>query len=258
MPSHDRLKFCQSIRAIERGSGRQTTKRGEAMATAQAFVFDAYGTLFDVHSVVNALRAVTPEAEAVSQQWRQKQLEYSWLRALMGRYVDFWTVTDEALRFALRRSGLYLHPDQRAALLNTYLCLSPYPEIPAMLDQLSPRPCAILSNGSPSMLTAVVASSGLNGRFTHLLSADQVKVYKPDPRVYALAPQALDMSKDTIAFVSANAFDAMGAKAYGFQVVWVNRAQALMDELNFAPDLVLTRLDELPAAFQTDEVGRHA
>ena len=227
------------------------------MATAQAFVFDAYGTLFDVHSVVNALQAVTPEAEAVSQQWRQKQLEYSWLRALMGRYMDFWTVTDEALRFALRRAGLHLHPDQRAALLNTYLRLSPYPEVPPMLEQLSPRPCAILSNGSPSMLTAVVASSGLNGRFTHLLSADHVKVYKPDPRVYALAPQALDLSKDAIVFVSSNAFDAMGAKAYGFQVVWVNRAHAPMDELNLAPDLVLTRLDELPAAFQTNEAGRH-
>ena len=171
-------------------------------------------------------------------------------------YVDFWTVTDEALRFALRRYGQHLHPDQRAALLNTYLRLSPYPEIPAVLEQLSPRPCAILSNGSPSMLTAVVATSGLNGRFTHLLSADQVKVYKPDPRVYALAPQALDMSKEAIVFVSSNAFDVMGAKAYGFQVVWVNRAQALMDELNFAPDLVLTRLDELPAAFPTHEAGR--
>jgi 2-haloacid dehalogenase len=227
------------------------------MATAQAFVFDAYGTLFDVHSVVNALRAVTPEAEAVSQQWRQKQLEYSWLRALMGRYVDFWMVTDEALRFALRRYGLHLHPDQRAAVLNAYLRLSPYPEVSAVLEQLSPRPCAILSNGSPSMLTAVVASSGLNGRFAHLLSADQVKVYKPDPRVYALAPQALAMSKDAIVFVSSNAFDAMGAKAYGFQVVWVNRAHAPMDELNFAPDLVLMRLDELPAAFQTNEAGRH-
>jgi 2-haloacid dehalogenase len=227
------------------------------MATAQAFVFDAYATLFDVHAVVNALRAVTPEAEAVSQQWRQKQLEYSWWRSLMGRYVDFWTVTEEALRFALRRYGLHLPPDQRAALLNTYLRLPPYPEIPAMLDQLSPRPCAILSNGSPSMLTAVVAASGLHGRFSHLLSADHVQVYKPDPRVYALAPQALDLPKEAIVFVSSNAFDVVGAKAYGFQVVWVNRGQALMDELNVAPDLVLTRLDELPAAFPTHEAGRH-
>ena len=100
------------------------------MATAQAFVFDAYGTLFDVHSVVNALRAVTPEAEAVSQQWRQKQLEYSWWRALMGRTVHFWTVMDEALRFALRRYGLHLHPDQRAALLNTISACHPIQKSP--------------------------------------------------------------------------------------------------------------------------------
>jgi 2-haloacid dehalogenase len=219
------------------------------MATAQAFVFDAYGTLFDVHSVVAALREVTSDAEAVSRQWRAKQLEYTWLRSLMGRYVDFWAVTDEALRFALKRFGIEVTPAQHTALLEAYLHLSAYPEIPATLAALVPRPCAILSNGAPRMLDAAVAWSGLAGKFTHILSADLVKVYKPHLRVYELAPKALGLPRETIVFVSSNSFDVMGAKAYGFQVAWVNRAQAQADELGLAADIVLSRLDELPHAF---------
>jgi len=219
------------------------------MVTVQAFVFDAYGTLFDVHSVVTALQAVTPEAEALSRLWRAKQLEYTWLRSLMGRYVDFWTVTAEALRFALTHYGLQLAPAQHAMLLNAYLELAAYPEIPAMLAGLAPRPCVILSNGSPRMLAAAVTSSGLTGRFTHLLSADRVKCYKPDPRVYALAPEALGLPKEAIVFVSSNYFDVMGAKAYGLQVAWVKRTQAPADTLGLTPDVVMTRLDALPQAF---------
>jgi len=219
------------------------------MARAQAFVFDAYGTLFDVHSVVVALKDVTAEAEAVSLQWRAKQLEYSWLRSLMGRYVDFWTVTDEALQFALKRFGIVVTPDQHAAILDAYLHLTAYPEIPQTLAALAPRPCLILSNGAPSMLQAAVASSGLLGCFTHLLSADLVGVYKPDPQVYELVPMALGLPKEGIIFVSSNAFDVMGAKAYGFQVAWVNRTQAQGDALGIVPDVVLSHLDELPRAF---------
>src|SRR6266511_808430 len=187
------------------------------MVSARAFVFDAYGTLFDVHSVVAALQEVTAEAEAVSLLWRTKQLEYTWLRSLMGRYVDFWAVTDEALRFALKRHGVQLSPDQHAVILNAYLQLSAYPEVPATLEALAPWPCAILSNGSPRMLDAAVVASGLTGTFAEILSADLVKVYKPDPRVYALAPKALGLSTEAIVFVSSNSFDVMGAKAYGFQ-----------------------------------------
>jgi 2-haloacid dehalogenase len=170
----------------------------------------------------------------------------------MGRYVDFWAVTDEALRFALKCSGIKVTPAQYAALLDAYLHLSAYPEIPAMLTALAPRPCAILSNGSPRMLEAAVASSGLAGKFPHILSADLVKVYKPDPRVYALAPMALGLPREAIVFVSSNAFDVMGAKAYGFQVVWINRAQAQADELDLAADMVLSGLDELPNAFPAE------
>jgi 2-haloacid dehalogenase len=219
------------------------------MAGAQAFVFDAYGTLFDVHSVVAALQEVTVEAEAVSLQWRAKQLEYTWLRSLMRHYADFWVVTDEALRFALKRFGIRVTPGQHAALLEAYLHLSAYPEIPATLAALAPRPCMILSNGSPRMLEAAVRSSGLEGQFTHIVSADLVKVYKPDPRVYALAPNALGRPKEEIVFISSNAFDVMGAKAYGFQVAWVNRTNTPSDELGLEADLVLSRLHELPQAF---------
>jgi 2-haloacid dehalogenase len=167
----------------------------------------------------------------------------------MGRYVDFWAVTDEALRFALKPHGVRLISEQYTAILNAYLSLPAYPEIPATLTAFAPRPSAILSNGSPHMLQAAVASSGLTGKFAHILSADLVKVYKPDPRVYALAPKALGLSKDAIVFVSSNASDVMGAKADGFLVAWINRAQAQADELGIAADTVLSRLDELPLAF---------
>jgi 2-haloacid dehalogenase len=219
------------------------------MAGAQAFVFDAYGTLFDVHSVTAALQEVTAEAEAVSLQWRAKQLEYTWLRSLMRHYADFWAVTDEALRFALKRFGIRVTPGQHAALLEAYLHLSAYPEIPATLAALAPRPCMILSNGSPRMLEAAVRSSGLEGQFTHIVSADLVKVYKPDPRVYALAPNALGLPKEEIVFVSSNAFDVIGAKAYGFQVAWINRTNTPPDELGFEADIVLSHLHELPHTF---------
>jgi 2-haloacid dehalogenase len=222
------------------------------MARAQAFVFDAYGTLFDVHSIVTALKEVTADAEAVSLLWRAKQLEYTWLRSLMGRYVEFWLVTDEALRFALKRFGIQVTTNQHATLLDAYLHLSAYPEIPATLATLAPRPCMILSNGSPRMLEAAVTSSGFAGAFTRILSADLVKAYKPDPRVYELAPKALGLPRETTVFVSSNSFDVMGAKAYGFQVAWINRTNAQADELGIVPDIVLSRLDELSHAFPAE------
>ena len=181
--------------------------------------------------------------------WRMKQLEYTWLRSLMGRYVDFWQVTDAALRFAVKRYGLSLTPDQHATILNAYLTLAAYAEIPAMLGQLGARPCAILSNGTPGMLEQVVAANGLQGKFRHILSVDRLRVYKPDPRVYALAPDTLGCAKEAIVFVSSNSFDVVGAKAFGFQTVWINRAGTQADELGIAPDMVLSRLDTLPEAF---------
>lgn len=218
------------------------------MPDIRAFVFDAYGTLFDVHSVVAACREVTPDPEALSREWRAKQLEYTWLRALMGRYQDFWEVTGAALRFALKRLKITASEEQIGRLMEAYLSLQAFPEVPATLNALHTRfPLAILSNGSPRMLQAAVQSSGLQPYLQHVLSADTLKTYKPNPLVYDLGPKALGLAKETIAFVSSNSFDVIGAKAFGFQVIWCNRAQAPLDELGFLPDATVARLDEIPA-----------
>src|SRR5919108_5868701 len=153
----------------------------------RGYVFDAYGTLFDVHSVVEAGRALTDDPGALSVLWRQKQLEYTWLRSLMGRYEDFWSVTEAALRYSVKRLGLRADGAALARLMDAYLTLACFPEVPEALARLAGRPRAILSNGSPRMLAAAVASSGLGGHLEHVLSVDVVKTYKPAPAVYALA-----------------------------------------------------------------------
>lgn len=218
------------------------------MPSVRAFLFDAYGTLFDVHSVLAECRRVTADAEALSQLWRVKQLEYTWLRALMGRYEDFWSVTDAALRFAIRRLNLRVDAAQHTRLLEAYLRLDTYPEVPEMIQALRGYPLAILSNGSPRMLKAVVEHAGLTPHLAHVLSADLVRTYKPSPAVYALGPKHLGLPKEQIAFVSSNSFDVIGAKAFGFTVCWVNRAGAPLDDLGPPPDATVSRLDEMPRA----------
>lgn len=218
------------------------------MPSVRAFLFDAYGTLFDVHSVLAECRRVTADAEALSQLWRAKQLEYTWLRALMGRYEDFWSVTDAALRFAIRRLNLRVDAAQHTRLLEAYLRLDTYPEVPEMIQALRGYPLAILSNGSPRMLKAVVEHAGLTPHLAHVLSADLVRTYKPSPAVYALGPKHLGLPKEQIAFVSSNSFDVIGAKAFGFTVCWVNRAGAPLDDLGLPPDATVSRLDEMPRA----------
>jgi len=213
----------------------------------RGYVFDAYGTLFDVHSVIDAGRAITSDPAALSVLWRQKQLEYTWLRALMGRYEDFWAVTEAALRHSVRRLGLRADDGQLARLMEAYLSLPCFAEVPAALERLAGRPRAILSNGSPRMLAAAVTASGLERHLQHVLSVDAVKTYKPSPAVYALAPRALGIPAAELLFVSSNAWDVAGAKSFGYQVAWCNRTGAPAEELGAAPDLVITRLDELPA-----------
>ncbi|HSC69829.1 MAG TPA: haloacid dehalogenase type II [Candidatus Methylomirabilis sp.] len=219
------------------------------MPDIRAFVFDAYGTLFDVHSVVAACRQVTSDPETLSREWRSKQLEYTWLRALMGRYEEFWEVTRAALRFALRRLNLSATEAQMDRVMTAYLSLSAFPEVRETLETLHPRfTTAILSNGSPRMLQAAVESSGLTPYLHYVLSVDACQTYKPNPVVYALAPKALGVAKECIAFVSSNSFDVIGAKAFGFRVVWCNRTRAPLDELGFTPDVTVARLDEIPRA----------
>ncbi len=216
------------------------------MAAPRAFVFDAYGTLFDVHSIVEAARAITPDPEALSLLWRQKQLEYTWLRSLMERYEDFWVVTGQALVYALRGLGITATEAQVDALMDAYLTLSPFPEVPAALRTLGGIPLAILSNGSPRMLEGAVRSSGLDGVFAHVLSVDAVGIYKPSPRVYELAPRALGLAPDEIVFVSSNGWDVAGAAAFGFRTCWCNRANAPAEELEATPDYEVDRLDAIP------------
>jgi 2-haloacid dehalogenase len=218
------------------------------MTTVKGLVFDAYGTLFDVHSVIAACQQVAPDAPALSETWRAKQLEYTWLRSLMGQYEDFWAITAAALRFALRRHGITLDAAQYTRLLEEYYRLSTYPEVLTALQRLRPYPLAILSNGTPRMLHAALEHNNLQGVFTQVLSVDPLRTFKPNPVVYELAPRHLQLPKQELVFVSSNAFDVIGAKAYGFQVVWINRANVQLDELGWQPDVVVPRLDQLPHA----------
>jgi len=212
----------------------------------RGYVFDAYGTLFDVHSVVEAGRAITADPAALSAAWRQKQLEYTWLRALMGAYVDFWAVTEAALRHTLRRLGLTPSADQVRRLMDAYLSLACFPEVPAALERLAGRPRAVLSNGSPTMLAAAVASSGLAKYLDHVISVDAVRTYKPSPLVYALGPRTLGIPAGELLFVSSNGWDVAGAKAFGYRVAWCNRTDAPEEELGVRPDVVVRTLDQLP------------
>lgn len=213
-----------------------------------AIAFDLYGTLFDVHSVAAACDAAFPgQGAAISTLWRQKQLEYTWLRSLMGRYAPFDAVTLDALRNACAQLGLPLAPGQAEALASAYLRLAPFAEVPAALAGLRALglPLAILSNGSPATIAAVVGQAGLASAFDALVSVDSLRVYKPHPSVYQLAVERFAVPKARILFVSSNAWDASGAKAYGFRVAWLDRSGRAFDELGERPDAVIAGLDGL-------------
>jgi 2-haloacid dehalogenase len=209
----------------------------------QALVFDAYGTLFDVHSVVQRSEAFWPgKGAALSQLWRAKQLEYTWQRSLMRRYVPFSQVTREALDYACAALGLPLDAARTQALMQEYLRLATYPEVPGALAALKGRK-AILSNGSPDMLGPLVAQSGL--ALDAVLSVDEVRIFKPAPEVYQLAVDRLGVEKEAIGFVSSNCWDALGAKSFGFRVFWINRLGAPVDALGFQPDRIVQGAHEV-------------
>ncbi len=213
----------------------------------QACVFDAYGTLFDVHSAVAQHSVRLVDATAVSTLWRTKQLQYTWLRTLMGRYVEFWQVTGDALDFALETHQVN-DSSLREDLMQAYLELSCYPEVPLALKALCQRGirCAILSNGSPAMLAAAVENAELVDRFSAVISVDPIQIYKPDPRVYQMAVDELQLEPAQIAFQSSNAWDAVGAAAFGFQVVWVNRFGQQPERLGVQGAAELKSLESLP------------
>jgi 2-haloacid dehalogenase len=214
----------------------------------KACVFDAYGTLFDVHSAVGKHRArLGDKADQVSQLWRQKQLEYSWLRSLMHAYISFWRITQDALDYALADAGI--HDDAlRDDLANAYLQLTAYAEVSSTLTKLRDggRKTAILSNGSSDMLQAAVNNANLADQFEAVLSVDEVGIFKPDPRVYQLACNRLSLKPEEIVFLSSNNWDAAGAATFGFRVVWINRFKQRWDYLPGAAEAEITALDQLP------------
>jgi 2-haloacid dehalogenase len=215
---------------------------------ARAFVFDAYGTLFDVHAAIGRHRAAAgPDADRFSEIWRSKQLEYTWTLTLAGRYIDFWTLTERALDFAFAR---FPSVDRalRPKLLDAYWTLEAFADARAALRGLKARAhlTAILSNGTPKMLTAAVDAAGIGGNLDAVLSVDTIRRYKPRPEAYALVTQRFGITPPEVVFVSSNRWDVMGAASFGFRTAWINRANA-PEEYGPAPDAVLADLDGLGA-----------
>jgi 2-haloacid dehalogenase len=215
-----------------------------ALAGTQICVFDAYGTLYDFNSAVARHRsAIGPKADALSEMWRTKQIQYTWLRNSMGAYAPFWQVTSEALDNCLATHGI-TDPSVREKLMSAYLALDPFPEVPAMLDRLKRAGVrlAILSNGNPGMLDPMVKASGLADRFEAVLSVDAARVFKVDPRTYQLVGARLGVTPDKVCFLSSNCWDAHGAAHFGFRTVWVNRGGVPEDNL---PGKVVTEIKDL-------------
>ena len=222
------------------------------MATRPAaLVFDAYGTLFDVHSVTTLCDELWPgSGTQLSQLWRTRQLEYTWLRSLMGRYEGFDRVTEAALRYACAALKLPCNEAKRERLMRAYRHLATFPEVAGALGKLRGIRLAILSNGAPAMLRELVSNSGLTAVIADVLSVDELRIYKPSPKVYQLAVDRLGAPAASLGFVSSNGWDVAGAKSFGFRTFWVNRAGAPRDELGFAPDHELGSLADLPAALE--------
>jgi len=229
------------------------------LPTIDAFVFDAYGTLFDVHSLIARAEALAPgKGERLSQLWRAKQLEYTWLTSLMGTAAgprkelnteprqDFAALTALALDYAVDTLSLGIDRAVRADLCEAYLSLAPFSDVPEALARLAPRPRWILSNGTLAMLEPLVRRAGLERDIDGVLSVDAADIFKPSPRVYQLAVDRLQLPAARIGFVSSNCWDAIGAKAFGFKTFWINRRGAPVDRHASPPDFTLSTLAELP------------
>ncbi len=213
----------------------------------KALVFDAYGTLFDVHSVIAECEALFPgKGASLSQLWRGKQLEYTWLRSLMGRYADFSAITAAALTTTCNMLRLDLSEAAARRLMDAYLELKAFPDVTDTLARLHGRKLAVLSNGSPAMLNAVVRHTGLDQVLDTVLSVDALRIFKPHPSVYAYAAERLQAPAGAIGFVSSNFWDVAGATSFGFRTFWINRAGATPDALGYQPAAVLTKLSDLP------------
>ena len=220
------------------------------MQNIDACVFDAYGTLFDVASAAARCKDDLGEnAAALSALWRTKQLEYTWLRSLMNEYVEFWEITRDGLDYALETLGLDGDAALRDKLLNLYMELDCFPEVPNILKTLNAGglKCAILSNGSPKMLNSAIENAGISEQLVNSYSVDQLGIYKPSPRVYQMAVDDLGISAKKISFMSSNAWDASAAANFGFKVVWVNRFGQKKERLPGLPEHEIKTLNDLPS-----------
>ena len=222
------------------------------MPSLSAFVFDAYGTLFDVHSIAALAEELAPRHGAdLSRIWRAKQLEYSWLQSLMATPAhpreDFSAITAHALDYAIAALALPLDAAARRRLLDAYMHLSPYPDALATLRALAPRPRVILSNGTRAMLAPLVEKSGIGALLDDVLSVDDAGIFKPSPAVYRLATARLALPPQRVGFVSANGWDAAGAKAFGFTTFWINRDEMPTERHAPAPDFAVGSLAAIVA-----------
>ena len=220
--------------------------------TILAFVFDAYGTLFDVHSISARAEEVAPGQGAIlSQIWRTKQLQYTWLQSLMTSesraHVDFATITAQALDYAVSQLMVPLGASERRRLIDAYLELTPFPDARDALAALAGRPRWILSNGTLAMLEPLVGGSTLAPHIDGILSVDEARIFKPSPRVYQLAVDRLRLAPEQIAFVSANGWDAAGAKAFGFTTIWINRLGEPTERHAPEPDFIVGSLSHIAA-----------
>lgn len=219
----------------------------KSLPAIKALVFDAYGTLFDVYSVASLGEQLFPgRGKDFSQLWRLKQIDYTWLRSLMGKHVDFWKVTQDALDFTCKQLNLECGQSQRDQLMQAYNHLTAFPDVRPALEGLAPVPLAILSNGSPTMLQAGARSSGIDSLLKYIISVEDAGIFKPSPKVYQLAIDKFKLKdRRNIGFVSSNCWDAIGAKSFGFTVFWINRGNAPVDVLDAPPDRILNKLTDL-------------
>ncbi|NMM36929.1 MAG: haloacid dehalogenase type II [Glaciimonas sp.] len=231
----------------------------QTMTGIEACVFDAYGTLFDVSSVAHGARDELGEHWlALSDLWRTKQLQYTWLRGLAGHHADFWQVTGDALDYAMTTLDI-ANAGLRDRLMQLYLGLAAYPEVPDTLQRLKAggMKLAILSNGTPRMLASAVRNAGLDNLFDAVLSVEEVGVYKPHPSVYQLVADRLQIPPGNICFLSSNSWDAFSAKAFGFRVLWCNRFGQVPERIPAAPDGEITDLSDLPELLKVNVPPPH-
>ena len=216
------------------------------MKNIKAIIFDAYGTLFDVNSAAEKCKSkIGDKWESFANYWRKTQLEYTWLRSLMGRHKDFWQITEDSLDKSMQ--AFNINKAMKNELLDLYKILSPYPEVKETLEKLKEKryKLAILSNGTPALLNELVKSNGLQNLFDDIFSIEEVKIYKPSSKVYDMPVKKYSIKNEEVAFLSANTWDVSGGGNYGFTSIWVNRNKNIFDNLDYKPSNEINNLKQL-------------